>query len=88
MGTFTSLRVTLRIPSITELEGSLKKVAKVIKCQISVDLTVFSHNKIYQSDPQVKENSLNEGTNKNLSEASVNLIHMEASIMPHRPGGC
>lgn len=78
----------MRITSlITELEGSLTEVAMGIKCQISADQTVFSYNKIYQSDPQVKENSLNEVTNKILREASVNLIHVEASRMPNMPGG-
>lgn len=52
-----------------------------------MDQTVFSYSKIYQSDPQVKENSLNEITNKILSDASVNLIHVEASIMPNMPRG-
>lgn len=42
---------------------------------------------IYQSDPQVKENSLNEITNKILSETSINLFHEEASVMPNMPEG-
>lgn len=83
MGIFTSLRVSMKITSlITELEGSLREVAMGIKCQISV----FSCNKIYQSDPQVKENSLNEVNNKILSETSINLIHAKVSVIPNMPG--
>lgn len=57
-----------------------------IKCQISVDQTVFSYNKIHQSHLQVKSNSLNEVIDKINSKASVNLIQMEASIMPNGAG--
>lgn len=44
---------------ITELEGSLREVAMGIKCQISAYQPVFSYNKIYQCETQVKENFLN-----------------------------
>jgi len=78
----------MRITSlISELEGSQRKVAMGIKCQISVDQSVFSYSKIYQTDPQVEENSLDDVANKILSKASVNRNHVEASIMPDMPGG-
>lgn len=75
----------MRITSlITELEGRGKLLWEYnVKFQSTKQ---FSPMIKFTSHPRVEDNYLNKIIIKILSEASVNFIHVEASIMPGEVG--